>query len=302
MDAHTGSRPSAPTSCVRRPSLEGISETQSGSSTSGSAQARPHSSSGSSIDSSWNWNQAQTADGRTYYFNEKKQVKWKLSLEEKMKMLQTLELSFRKMEGFMYKRAPRHTDSDKPSIFRLMTPHKSLFKRRYFVLEPSQKTLFYYPDSSKAPLLGTVDLTSVTAVSTNVKDKSDLTQLPTEYVLNVTTLNRVWTFVCNTGEEQAAWNQCMQLMIFQNTQLLQPQYGTTMNLISPHAASTPPPGENKSAIVRSVKGKNSRVSTNESIAAKIAHTLARKTENGPDVDTMFEKDIQKLQKKNKRGR
>ena len=36
--------------------------------------------------SSWNWNQAQTADGRTYYFNEKKQVKWNLTLEEKMKV------------------------------------------------------------------------------------------------------------------------------------------------------------------------------------------------------------------------
>jgi hypothetical protein len=165
----------------------------------------------------------------------------------------------------------------------------------------SQKTLFYYPDSSKAPLLGTVDLTNVTAVSTNVKDKSDMTQLPTEYVLNVTTLNRVWTFVCNTGEEQAAWNQCMQLMIFQNTQLLQPQYGSTMNLISPLAPSTPPPGEKKSSILRSVKGKNSRVSTNESIAAKIAHTLARKTQNGPNVDVIFEKDIQST-KKNKRGR
>jgi hypothetical protein len=149
--------------------------------------------------------------------------------------------------------------------------------------------------------LGTVDLTNVTAVSTNVKDKSDMTQLPTEYVLNVTTLNRVWTFVCNTGEEQAAWNQCMQLMIFQNTQLLQPQYGSTMNLISPHAPSTPPPGEKKSSILRSVKGKNSRVSTNESIAAKIAHTLARKTQNGPNVDVIFEKDIQST-KKNKRGR
>ena len=45
-----------------------------------------------SLDSSWNWNQAQTADGRTYYFNEKKEVKWTLTLEEKMKMLQTLEL------------------------------------------------------------------------------------------------------------------------------------------------------------------------------------------------------------------
>ena len=45
-----------------------------------------------SRDSSWNWNQAQTADGRTYYFNEKKEVKWTLTLEEKMKMLQTLEL------------------------------------------------------------------------------------------------------------------------------------------------------------------------------------------------------------------
>lgn len=52
-----------------------------------------------------------------------------------MKMLQTLELSFRKMEGFMYKRAPRHTDNDKPSIFRLI-PHRALFKKRYFVLEP----------------------------------------------------------------------------------------------------------------------------------------------------------------------
>lgn len=40
----------------------------------------------SSLDSSWNWNQAQTADGRTYYFNEKKQVKWTLTLEEKMKV------------------------------------------------------------------------------------------------------------------------------------------------------------------------------------------------------------------------
>jgi hypothetical protein len=210
------------------------------------------------------------------------------------------------MEGFMYKRAPRHTDSDRPSIFRMMTPHQSLFKRRYFVLEPSQKTLFYYPDTSKSPLLGTVDLTSVTAVSTNVKDKSDLTQLPTEYVLNVTTLNRVWTFVCNTGEEQAAWNQCMQLMIFQNTHLFQPQYGTTANLLSPqtaaHSLFDSGAGEKKkSTIVQSVKGKNSRVSTNESIATKIEHTLARKAENGPDVDVVFHEDIRSMNKK-KRGR
>lgn len=77
-------------------------------------------------------------------------------------MLQTLELSFRKMEGYMFKRAPRATDSDKSNLRRMMTPHwKTLFKKRYFVLEPSQKMLYYYADMSKQQVLGSLDLQQV---------------------------------------------------------------------------------------------------------------------------------------------
>ena len=71
------------------------------------------------------------------------------------------------MEGSMWKRAPRHTDNDKSGIRRMLTPHwKNLFKKRYFVLEPSQKMLFYYSDMSKQCVLGKIDLKDITAVST----------------------------------------------------------------------------------------------------------------------------------------
>ena len=49
----------------------------------------------------------------------------------------------------------------------MLTPHwKNLFKKRYFVLEPSQKMLFYYSDMSKQCVLGKIDLKDITAVST----------------------------------------------------------------------------------------------------------------------------------------
>ena len=77
-----------------------------------------------------------------------------------------------------------------------------MFKKRYFVLEPSQKTLYYYSDMSKQCVLGKIDLQHVTAVSTSLQDASDLSVLPTEFILNITTHSRIWTFVCLTGEEQ----------------------------------------------------------------------------------------------------
>ncbi|GMI50533.1 hypothetical protein TeGR_g11349, partial [Tetraparma gracilis] len=74
----------------------------------------------------------------------------------------------------------------------------------------------YYADASHSSQLGVIDLTSVTAVSTVVHDRSDLGRMPAAFVLNVTTHRRLWTFAVETGEEQAAWNQCLQLIIFQN--------------------------------------------------------------------------------------
>ena len=206
-----------------------------------------------------------------------------------MKMLQTLEQSFRKMEGYMWKRAPRHSDNDKSSVRRLMTPHwRTLFKKRYFLLEPSSKTLYYYADASKPSLLGSVDLTSVTAVSTSIKDKSDLMQLPTEFILNVTTHQRLCTFVCETGEEQAAWNQCMQFIIFQNTQMAvevghdasiqtkEDAKGKAAAADNTNATGDANAAKRSSVLTSNVKRKNSLVANNVSVAEKIAKMLDKK--------------------------
>ena len=137
-------------------------------------------------------------------------------------------------------------------------------------------------------------------------------QLPTEYILNITTHSRVWTFVCLTGEEQAAWNQCMQLMIFQNTQLrdarvlgakadevtksgkvrvgeggrwIKARHSLTLFVLRVRVRYFPL--QRASIIMSSVKRKNSRVSNNETVAEKIAHMLAKKKEHGENVDSLF---------------
>ena len=202
-----------------------------------------------------------------------------------MKLLQTLESSFRNMEGYMWKRAPRRTDNDKSNFRRFFTipaGRNELYKKRYFVLDPSTKTLSYYPDAKRSTLLGGIDLTAVSAVSTEQKPSLEVDSfVPTEHVLNITTSSRLWSFCCITGEEQAAWNQCMQLMIFQNQHSTQHPAGYTLRASGsarPSFSLPPPPSHN-------VGGGSAAIALPPHGATTLAATSASGSSSSSSVNT-----------------
>ena len=110
-----------------------------------------------------------------------------------------------KFEGFLWKRAPRETDTDKKRIRRLFGPganSKSLYKLRYISLDMETNMMTYHSDKSKSDTLGAVDISTATEVVLNhMEDEA----VPSQWPINLITPSRVWILYAETMEIRDEW-------------------------------------------------------------------------------------------------
>lgn len=108
-------------------------------------------------------------------------------------------------EGFLWKRAPRESDTDKKRIRRLFGPsstNKSLYKLRYFSLSLESNVMTYHSDKSKSDTLGAVDISTATDVVLNHIENE---AVPSEWPINIVTPSRVWILYAETVMIRDEW-------------------------------------------------------------------------------------------------
>lgn len=111
-------------------------------------------------------------------------------------------------EGFLWKRAPRDTDTDKKRIRRLFGQgggggsSKSLYKWRYFSLSPETNMMTYHTDKSKSDTLGAVDVSTATDVVVNHIENE---AFPSEWPVNLVTPSRVWILYAENMTDRDDW-------------------------------------------------------------------------------------------------
>lgn len=112
-------------------------------------------------------------------------------------------------EGFLYKRAPRNVDTDKSSLSRLIKK-SSAYKRRYFVLNPSEAVMLYYANDKKDSMLGQIDVRTVSEIIVNhLEDEV----VPSEWALNLVTPTRTWILYADTIKDRDMWKNKLQSFV-----------------------------------------------------------------------------------------
>lgn len=107
------------------------------------------------------------------------------------------------LTGWLWKRAPRTTDTDK-NYLRRMILSGSRYRRRFFVLSHSDKSLRYFSDNTdRGSELGAIDLRDIIEASTEPPPKEE--KAPTQFAINIRTGARVWSLCADNEDARLEW-------------------------------------------------------------------------------------------------
>jgi len=113
--------------------------------------------------------------------------------------------------GWLWKRTPRFSDTDKPGIRRLITGrfHASVFQKRWFQYSPVTQHLEYYREqplgsSESMRPAGVIALKSISELRETSLDAADATA-PTRWVFDVVCNSRVYSLCAADESAKDAW-------------------------------------------------------------------------------------------------
>ena len=123
--------------------------------------------------------------------------------------------------GFLWKRAPRTTDTDKSSLRRVIAGFKqgNKYQQRWFQLAEKENELRYFrqrplntsTESYVEAKLGAIDLQSILEIRKNDPPPDERT--PTEHIFSVECAERVYELCAQTVEERTQWVECLSQIV-----------------------------------------------------------------------------------------